>query len=86
MPVSKPCLLAFGVYFRGTRVCKNDAANGVFLSTVKGISDAACHPGLHTKDYYEKVNKLLGEAKNKDDALDTLKYISEVLQNGTFMK
>ena len=61
----------------------NDAANGVFLSTVKGAS-GAYHPGLHTDKYYKTVNKLLGEAKNKDEAIKILNNIADQLTKGSF--
>ena len=64
----------------------NDASNGVFLPTVKGVSEAAYHPGLHTNAYYDKVNDLLNKAKSKQEVIDILKYISGCLENGTFLK
>ena len=53
----------------------NDAANGVFL-------DKSKHAGLHTKEYYEKVHGLLKDSNSKEEVLDTLKYISDVLSKG----
>ena len=53
----------------------NDAANGVFL-------DKSKHVGLHTKEYYEKVHALLEKAETKEDALNILKAISDILANG----
>lgn len=63
----------------------NDAANGVFLPTQKGVSNSAYHPSLHTNAYYDKVNKLLSEATCKEDVLDILEYICDELVYGTFM-
>ena len=63
----------------------NDAANGVFLPTVKGVSDAAYHPGLHTKAYYERVNELLRSANSKEEVLQVLAEISRQLASGTFL-
>ena len=40
----------------------NDAANGTFLLTVKGVAEGAYHPSLHTNAYYDKINKLLSDA------------------------
>lgn len=48
----------------------NDAANGVFLPTQKGVFNSSYHPSLHTNAYYDKVNKLLSEATCKEDVLD----------------
>lgn len=62
----------------------NDAVNGVFLPTVKNISNAAYHPSLHTDSYYRKVTELLIQAKSKDDVIDILKDIAEQLEKGTF--
>ena len=62
----------------------NHYANGVFLPTVKGVSDAAYHPSLHTKDYYKKVNDLLSDADSQEDVISILTTIAEQLSNGTF--
>ena len=64
----------------------NDAINGVFLPTVKGVSDAAYHPGLHTQAYYNKVNDLLSTAKSKEDAIEILLDIADMLQKGIFLE
>lgn len=64
----------------------NDAENGVFLPTQKGVSDAAYHPGLHTNAYYDEVNNLLKEASSKEEVVEILGYIKESLQKGTFMR
>ena len=62
----------------------NDAANGVFLPTVKDVAEGAYHPGLHTDSYYRKVTELLSSAKSKEDVLDILGDIAEQLKKGTF--
>ena len=64
----------------------NDASNGVFLPTVKNVTNAAYHPSLHTNAYYDEVNTLLKEATSKQDVLDILSYIAQSLQDGKFMK
>lgn len=64
----------------------NDAENGVFLPTQKGVSNSAYHPSLHTNAYYDKVNKLLSEATCEEDVLDILEYICDELIDGTFMQ
>lgn len=56
----------------------------MFLPTVKGVSDAAYHPSLHTKDYYEKVEMLLGKAERPEDVFSILEFIGKELLNGTF--
>ncbi|CVK19390.1 hemagglutinin repeat-containing protein [Sporomusa sphaeroides] len=63
----------------------DDAANGVFLPTVKDVSNSAYHPSLHTNAYYEKVTNLLQDVTTKEEALDILNKISNQLKNGTFM-
>ena len=63
----------------------NDAVNGVFLPTIKGASDAAYHPGIHTKAYYEKVNELLRQAMTKEDVVNILNMIAAELEAGTFL-
>ena len=62
----------------------NDAVNGVFLPTVKNVSEAAYHPSLHTKAYYKKVTELLSSAQSKEKVIEILNDIAEQLQNGTF--
>lgn len=64
----------------------NDAANGIFLPTVKDVAEGAYHPSLHTNAYYDKINKLLSEATCKEDVLDILKFIGDELSSGTFMQ
>ena len=55
----------------------NDVANGVFLDTAK-------HAGLHTKEYYQKVQSLLEGAQSKEEVLNILKNIAKKLEEGTF--
>ena len=62
----------------------NDAVNGVFLPTVRDVSEAAYHPSLHTGSYYDKVNELLATAKSKQEAIALLKDIAKALSEGTF--
>lgn len=62
----------------------NDAVNGVFLPTVKNVTDAAYHPSLHTDAYYRKVTEALMPANSRDDVIDILEDIAEQLQRGTF--
>jgi len=62
----------------------NDAANGTFLPTARGVAEGAYHPSLHTDSYYRKVTELLSSATCKDDVRDILDDIAEQLQNGTF--
>lgn len=64
----------------------NDASNGVFLPTAKGVSNSAYHPSLHTNAYYNKVNDMLKGATSKEDVIDILSDICEQLAKGTFMK
>ena len=63
---------------------KNDAINGVFLPTKKGVSNAAYHPSLHTNKYYEKVNLELKKATSKEDVEKILSSIATLLLNNSF--
>ncbi|MCM0759877.1 AHH domain-containing protein [Sporomusa sphaeroides DSM 2875] len=63
----------------------DEAVNGVFLLTVKDVSNSAYHPSLHTDKYYNKVTELLRDANSREDALSILKDISDQLKQGTFM-
>ena len=66
------------------------AVNGVFLPKSRGTSLATAHQGLHTKEYYSKVDELLRAATNgnkskqerKRAIVEKLEYIAEQLQNG----
>ena len=62
----------------------NDASNGVFLPTQKGVANSAYHPGLHTNAYYVKVNEQLRMAETKEEILSILDDIAEELNLGTF--
>ena len=44
----------------------------------------AKHAGLHTKEYYNKVQTLLEGCKNKEQVINTLKMIATELAEGTF--
>lgn len=62
----------------------NDAVNGVFLPTEKGVSNAAYHPSLHTNEYYDKVYDNLREARSREEVEFILKDIKQQLLEGTF--
>lgn len=62
----------------------NDAVNGVFLPTQKGVSNGVYHPSLHTDKYYLTVEQMLKQAESKEEAIDVLKNIATKLMNGTF--
>ena len=70
----------------GFNIDVNDASNGVFLPTVKDVTEAAYHPSLHTDAYYTKVNEMLRKATSDVRAKAILDDIAEQLLNGTFMK
>ncbi len=74
---ARTVLLKFGIDI-------NDAANGVFLPTIKNVSAASYHPGLHTNKYYENVNRMLLEATSEKEARDILDKIASMLLNGKF--
>ena len=40
------------------------------------------HSKLHTKEYYQKVHRLLKDLNTKEEVVDILKDIGEVLSSG----
>lgn len=58
----------------------NDAVNGVFLPTVKNVSNACYHCALHTEEYIES---LLEECTTVEEVYEVLMFIAEKLLNGT---
>jgi len=65
----------------------NDAENGVFLP--RNVNSAnpngvAVHSTLHTDEYYQSVNDVLGGAQSRQDVLDGLGHIRNQLLNGAF--
>ena len=59
-------------------------SNGVYLPKVTGVSEAAYHPSLHTKAYYDKVNDLLMNAESEEEVIGVLNQIANDLLNNTF--
>jgi len=64
----------------------DDAANGVRLPYKTGTGTGAYHPGVHTREYYEEVERLLKQATSREDAIRILKDIGHRLSRGTFSK
>lgn len=62
----------------------NDAINGVFLPTTKGVSPACYHPKLHTNAYYNTVHSMLKQASSKSEVISILNKIADMLLKGTF--
>ena len=65
----------------------NDAANGVFLPANRNsvnFTGAVVHSTLHTTEYYDRINELLGNCTSRKEVLDTLKLIGEKLSNGSW--
>jgi len=63
----------------------NEAGNGVFLPANRGSPNpdsAATHSTLHTDAYYNEVNRILGGAETREEALEALEYIRTKLQSG----
>lgn len=56
----------------------------MFLPTNRNISNYAYHPSLHADAYYEKVNSFLLRATKRDEAIEILEDIGEMLSSGTF--
>lgn len=62
----------------------NEAVNGVFLPTTKGVSPACYHPKLHTNVYYGTVHRMLKNASSKSEVISILNKIADMLLKGTF--
>ena len=63
----------------------NDASNGVFLPYEKGApTKATYHPSLNTKVYNQNVYKMLKNAKSREEVIEILGKIRDMLLNGTF--
>ena len=62
----------------------NDASNGVFLPTGKGVSKAIYHPALNTDRYNKNVYEMLVRAQSREEAIVVLEKIRDMLLNGTF--
>lgn len=63
----------------------NEAANGVFLpanAASPNLSGAAVHSSLHTRHYYETVNKLLSGARSRAQVLVRLALLRKKLLTG----
>ncbi|MCQ2533968.1 MAG: AHH domain-containing protein [Clostridia bacterium] len=61
----------------------NDAVNGVFLPTVKNVSNACYHCALHTEEYIEHIESLLEKCTTVEEVYEVLMFIAEELLNGT---
>jgi hypothetical protein len=64
-----------------------DAANGVFLRANQGVSSTgagATHSTIHTKVYYEQVNRRLSRAMSRQEVLQELENIRRALLAGAF--
>ncbi len=59
-----------------------DPANGVALPRIRGISEAAYHPEVHTRENYRRVLDALGKAKTREQALETFESIGGKLSKG----
>ncbi|MCX7748254.1 MAG: S8 family serine peptidase [Clostridia bacterium] len=62
----------------------DDAVNGVFLPTQRGVSSAAYHPSLHTNAYYTNLTNMMRNCTSRKDAIQALTNIRKMLLNGTF--
>jgi len=72
---------------KGFKIGINDATNGVFLPADKAtlvINGETIHASLHTKDYFEAVEKALQKATTREQAVDILRRIGQALQSGNF--
>ncbi|WP_176738273.1 DNRLRE domain-containing protein [Micromonospora pallida] len=63
----------------------NDAENGVWLprsSSSPNPTGASVHSRIHTNEYYNYVNDLMGGARNRSEALDVINHVRRQLQGG----
>jgi hypothetical protein len=61
----------------------NDAVNGVWLkSTTEGVG--AYHRIIHTGKYYDTVNAMLRQCTTKDECIEVLGKIRQMLMDNTF--
>ncbi len=63
----------------------NDAVNGVFLPATRAAPNpagAAVHSTLHTRLYYQTINRRLAQATTRQEVLDVLQAIRRALLNG----
>ncbi|MBI5569332.1 MAG: AHH domain-containing protein [Desulfomonile tiedjei] len=64
----------------------DSSPNGVALPDKPAIPEHGYHPGVHTKEYYVKVLRLLRRAATKEKAIRTLEKIGKDLSEGKFLK
>jgi hypothetical protein len=65
----------------------NDVSNGVFLPANRAtqvIAGETIHSTLHTKEYYDAVNRALAGAATRQEAIAILQNIRAALQSGDF--
>jgi RHS repeat-associated protein len=63
----------------------NDAVNGVILPATKDfVGQASNHLTLHTKRYYDAVNEALANVQSRQQAVEALRKIAEMLRTSTF--
>lgn len=63
----------------------NQACNGVFLPTKKGVSVATYHRTMHTEVYYDKVLEQISTVSSRQEMIESLSIIKSSLLNGTFI-
>lgn len=66
----------------GWGISVDNAANGVYLPTEKGVNAGSYHPSLHTKEYYKMVYDRVSAAGSRDKVLEVLEQIRRELQMG----
>ncbi len=63
----------------------DDAANGVFLPATKKSANptgATVHSSMHTRGYYNSVNKMLSNSTSRQEVIEILDQIRQTLQSG----
>ena len=69
------------------KISINSSENGVFLPANKKSFNplgSNIHSTLHTNKYYESINSMLSACNSKDEVLETLNIIKEMLLSGEF--
>ena len=65
----------------------NEASNGVWLPRNLASPNpmgSAVHQTVHTTDYYNAVNRLIGQARSREEAMQALDHIRNKLLSGSW--
>jgi hypothetical protein len=62
----------------------NSVDEGVWLPNMSGVGEGAYHPGLHTGEYYDEVERRLKTVTSRERVLEILQDIKEELSRNRF--